>query len=100
MPPPSLRLYSECRVLNLFCQLLVRLCSNVREVHRLALAADHCQLTTIKAAVAEFCSRSWVAPVSVCHAPLGDSLKDMQAALYDLEAFHQVRTWGLLQTAL
>ncbi|EFJ45814.1 hypothetical protein VOLCADRAFT_93917 [Volvox carteri f. nagariensis] len=63
--------------------------ANVREVHRLALAADRGQLATIKAAAAEFCSRPGVAPVSVCEAPLTSTLSDLRAALDDLESYHQ-----------
>ncbi|GLC57759.1 hypothetical protein PLESTB_001261700 [Pleodorina starrii] len=63
--------------------------ANVREVHRLALAADRCQLATVKIVVSEFCSRPGIAPVSVCEVPLAASLSDLRVALDDLEAYHQ-----------
>ncbi|KAG2429691.1 hypothetical protein HYH02_013949 [Chlamydomonas schloesseri] len=72
--------------------------TNVRELHRLALAADRCQVATVKAAVAEFCSRPGVAPVSVCEIPLNRTVSDIRSALEDLESYHQSVFLGLTKT--
>ncbi|GIL69029.1 hypothetical protein Vretifemale_13, partial [Volvox reticuliferus] len=68
--------------------------SNVREVHRLALAADRCQLATVKVAVAEFCTRTDIAPVSICEVPLTTTMLDLNSALDDLEVYHQTTYLG------
>ncbi|GFR51586.1 hypothetical protein Agub_g14007 [Astrephomene gubernaculifera] len=62
---------------------------NVRAVHRMALAADRCQLAVFRAQVASFCSQQDIANVSVCEAPLADTLSDLTATLDDLEVYHQ-----------
>lgn len=64
--------------------------SNIREVHRLALAADRAQVVTVKASIVDFCSTPGVAPDSVCERPYGKHLADLNAALDDLEQYHQV----------
>ncbi|GLI66740.1 hypothetical protein VaNZ11_010687 [Volvox africanus] len=68
--------------------------SHVREIHRVALAADRCQISALKVAVAEFCSRPGVDPVSVCEVPLTMTLRDLRAALDDLESYHHSVYFG------
>ncbi|GIL48962.1 hypothetical protein Vafri_5459 [Volvox africanus] len=78
--------------------LINRQFSNVREVHRLALAADRCQLATVKVVVAEFCTRPGVEPVSICEVPLTTTLPDLNSALDDLEVYHQSTYLGSAPT--
>ncbi len=64
--------------------------SNIREVHRLALAADRAQVVTVKATIVDFCSTPGVSPQSVCERPYTKHLEDLNAALDDLQEYHQV----------
>ncbi|GIL69155.1 hypothetical protein Vretifemale_127 [Volvox reticuliferus] len=68
--------------------------SHVRAIHRVALAADRCQVAALKVAVAEFCSRPGVDPVSICEVPLTTTLRDLRAALDDLETYHHSLYFG------
>lgn len=68
--------------------------SNIREVHRLALAADRAQVVTAKATVVDFCSSTGVAPESLCEVSWTKHLSDVRTALDDLEEYHQVRPAG------
>ncbi|GLI62827.1 hypothetical protein VaNZ11_005578, partial [Volvox africanus] len=74
--------------------LINRQFSNIREVHRLALAADRCQLATVKAVITEFCTRAGIEPVSICEVPLTTTILDLNSALDDLEVYHQTTYLG------
>ncbi len=66
----------------------VRTRSNVHAVHRLALAADRAQLTAVRAAAVDFCSRPGVEPVSLCEVPYNATLQALRATINDLEVYH------------
>ncbi|GFR51631.1 hypothetical protein Agub_g13986 [Astrephomene gubernaculifera] len=63
--------------------------THVHQLHRVALAADRCQVASIKATVMDFCSQPDIAPVSFCTPSLNSTVIDMRAALDDLESYHQ-----------
>ncbi|KAG2429714.1 hypothetical protein HYH02_013971 [Chlamydomonas schloesseri] len=82
-------LVSHVAVYVIFTSLVSSQFVNIREVHRLALAADRCQVVSVKAAIAEFCSRPGVAPESACEPGLNATVSDLRAAIDDLETYHQ-----------
>jgi hypothetical protein len=66
-------------------------CSDIYQVHRQALAADHSQVMVVRAVQGAFCSRENTTKTGVCATTPKNVVNVMHEPLVNLEYYHQVR---------